>query len=178
MLYVVPQYAADMVTLIARLDVESVDWLGTSMGGLIGMALASLSGNPLRKLVLNDAGPVVSHAALERIGAYVGLRPVFPTPRQKVKNRLGPEVQPELQGNVLEGPPLSEKAGDEISVHHQPPREELHQNIWTFVEAQISLKAETLPETKRYSTPLSAASLLPKAVRLLRGDSWMRGRRL
>ena len=79
MLYVVPQYAADMVTLIARLDVESVDWLGTSMGGLIGMALAAPAGSPVRKLVLNDAGPVVSHSSLERIGTYVGLTPVFPT---------------------------------------------------------------------------------------------------
>lgn len=79
LLYVVPQYAADMVTLIARLDVEAVDWVGTSLGGLVGMALASLSGTPLRKLVLNDAGPVVSHASLERIAAYVGLTPTFPT---------------------------------------------------------------------------------------------------
>jgi pimeloyl-ACP methyl ester carboxylesterase len=79
MLYQVPQYAADMVTLIARLDVESVDWLGTSMGGLIGMALAAPAGSPVRRLVINDAGPVVSHAALERIGSYVGMTPVFPT---------------------------------------------------------------------------------------------------
>jgi pimeloyl-ACP methyl ester carboxylesterase len=79
MLYVVPQYAADMVTLVARLDVESVDWVGTSMGGLIGMALASLAGSPVRKLVLNDVGPVVSHTSLERIGAYIGLTPTFPT---------------------------------------------------------------------------------------------------
>lgn len=79
MLYVVPQYAADMVTLIARLDVESVDWVGTSLGGLVGMALAALPGTPLRKLVLNDSGPVVSHTSLERIAAYVGLTPNFPT---------------------------------------------------------------------------------------------------
>ena len=85
MLYAVPQYAADMVTLIARLDVELVDWVGTSMGGLIGMALASMSGSPLRKLVLNDAGPVVSHASLERIGAYVGLTPAFATFDEAVK---------------------------------------------------------------------------------------------
>jgi pimeloyl-ACP methyl ester carboxylesterase len=49
------------------------------MGGLIGMALAAPAGSPIRKLVINDAGPVVSHAALERIGKYVGLAPVFPT---------------------------------------------------------------------------------------------------
>jgi pimeloyl-ACP methyl ester carboxylesterase len=79
MLYVVPQYAADMVTLVARLDVESLDWVGTSLGGLVGMALAALTGSPIRKLVLNDSGPVVSHTSLERIATYVGLAPVFPT---------------------------------------------------------------------------------------------------
>jgi pimeloyl-ACP methyl ester carboxylesterase len=78
MLYQLPQYLADMVTLIARLDVENVHWLGTSMGGLIGMALAAQAGTPVAKLVVNDAGPVVTKASLERIAAYVGLAPVFP----------------------------------------------------------------------------------------------------
>src|SRR6266508_4521368 len=79
MLYVVPQYTADMVTLIARLDVESVYSLITSLGAVIGMGLAAQSGNPVRKLVLNDAGPVIARASLERIAAYVGLTPTFPT---------------------------------------------------------------------------------------------------
>jgi pimeloyl-ACP methyl ester carboxylesterase len=79
MLYVVPQYVADMVTLIARLDVDAVDWVGTSLGGLIGMALAAQAGSPIRRMVLNDCGPVISHAALERIASYVGVTPVFPT---------------------------------------------------------------------------------------------------
>src|SRR5438105_7312272 len=57
--YQIPAYVADMVTLIARLDVEQVDWLGTSMGGLIGMGLASLANGPIRRLVLNDVGPAI-----------------------------------------------------------------------------------------------------------------------
>jgi len=72
MLYAAPQYLADMVTLLARLDVDAVNWVGTSLGGLVGMALAAQAGNPVKKLVLNDIGPVISHAALERIGSYVG----------------------------------------------------------------------------------------------------------
>ncbi|HQR04968.1 MAG TPA: alpha/beta hydrolase [Rhodocyclaceae bacterium] len=76
--YGVPQYVADMVTLIARLGVEQVDWLGTSMGGLIGMALAALPGAPIRKLVLNDVGPLVTATALRRIGSYVGRGERFP----------------------------------------------------------------------------------------------------
>jgi len=72
MLYGIPQYTADMVTLIARLDVETVDWVGTSMGGLIGIALAGQPGSPIRQLVLNDVGPRLGLPALVRIGAYVG----------------------------------------------------------------------------------------------------------
>ena len=78
MLYVYPQYLVDVVTLIARLDVESVHWLGTSMGGLIGMMLAADRNSPVTKLVLNEMGPVISKASLERIASYVGLAPTFP----------------------------------------------------------------------------------------------------
>jgi pimeloyl-ACP methyl ester carboxylesterase len=77
MLYVVPQYVADMVTLIARLDVESVRWVGTSLGGLIGMALAAQAGAPVTHLVLNDVGAVITRASLARIAAYVGKAPSF-----------------------------------------------------------------------------------------------------
>jgi pimeloyl-ACP methyl ester carboxylesterase len=76
-LYTWAQYVADMVTLVARLDVEAVNWLGTSMGGFVGMALAAQAGSPVKKLVLNDAGPVIAKAALERIAAYVGQTPSF-----------------------------------------------------------------------------------------------------
>jgi pimeloyl-ACP methyl ester carboxylesterase len=75
-LYTVPQYVADMVTLIARVTANDEDagvhWVGTSMGGLIGMALASLEGSPIRRLVLNDIGPVLDPAAMARIGEYIG----------------------------------------------------------------------------------------------------------
>lgn len=77
--YVVPTYVADMVTLLARLNTAQVSWVGTSMGGLIGMALASLPDNPLQRLVLNDVGPQIEPSALERIGTYVGLPQRFDT---------------------------------------------------------------------------------------------------
>jgi pimeloyl-ACP methyl ester carboxylesterase len=70
--YQVPQYVSDMVTLLARLDAECVHWFGTSMGGLIGMGLASLKDSPIRKLILNDIGPSLNPAALNRIGEYIG----------------------------------------------------------------------------------------------------------
>jgi pimeloyl-ACP methyl ester carboxylesterase len=73
--YAIPQYVADMVTLIARLNVDSVHWVGTSMGGLIGMALAAQEGTPIHKLVLNDVGPQITSESLQRIATYVGTDP-------------------------------------------------------------------------------------------------------
>ena len=70
--YAIPHYVADMVTLLARLDAQSLDWVGTSMGGLIGLGLAALPGSPVRALVLNDVGPVIEASSLQRIGAYLG----------------------------------------------------------------------------------------------------------
>jgi pimeloyl-ACP methyl ester carboxylesterase len=76
-LYAIPQYVADCVTLVARLDVGQLTWIGTSMGGLIGMALAALPGNAIARLILNDVGPVIEAGGLARIGRYVGTDPVF-----------------------------------------------------------------------------------------------------
>ena len=70
--YAIPAYVADMVTLLARLDAAEVHWVGTSMGGLIGLGLAALPDSPVRKLVLNDVGPAIEYAALARIGTYLG----------------------------------------------------------------------------------------------------------
>jgi pimeloyl-ACP methyl ester carboxylesterase len=70
--YQVPQYVSDMVTLIARVNAQQLSFLGTSMGGLIGMGLASLPSNPIKKLIINDIGPVLNVTALGRIGQYMG----------------------------------------------------------------------------------------------------------
>jgi pimeloyl-ACP methyl ester carboxylesterase len=71
--YQVPAYVADMVTLLARLAARELHWVGTSMGGLIGLGLASLPGTPIAKLVLNDVGPVIQYEAIARIGTYLGV---------------------------------------------------------------------------------------------------------
>lgn len=75
--YGFPQYVGDMVTLIARLDVSAVHWVGTSMGGLIGMFLAGMESSPIRRMVLNDVGPLITASSLSRIGEYVGRAPAF-----------------------------------------------------------------------------------------------------
>jgi pimeloyl-ACP methyl ester carboxylesterase len=91
-LYQVPQYAADLVTLLMALKgqgAQTVDWVGTSMGGLIGIAVAAQTAiNPQlknlmpRKLVLNDVGPVVQWAALQRISSYLGADKRFATEQE------------------------------------------------------------------------------------------------
>ena len=73
--YALPQYAVDMTTLIARLGVDEVDWVGTSLGGLIGMVLAGMPHSPIRRLVINDIGPYLPWAALRRIGDYLRRAP-------------------------------------------------------------------------------------------------------
>ncbi|HEX9718398.1 MAG TPA: alpha/beta fold hydrolase [Ramlibacter sp.] len=88
--YQVPTYVADMLALLASLHqqaaVTTLDWLGTSMGGLIGMAVAGTPQLPLpvpvRRLVLNDVGPAIQWQALQRIGTYLGNTGRFETMEQ------------------------------------------------------------------------------------------------
>lgn len=75
--YGYPVFCADMAALLARLRAEQVDWVGTSMGGIVGMLLAAAPCSPLRRLVLNDVGPYISKEALARIAQYVGKEPHF-----------------------------------------------------------------------------------------------------
>jgi len=76
--YTFPQYLQDMNALLVRLDVEPVDWLGTSMGGLIGMLLAAQPKSPLRRLVLNDIGPFLPRPAIEELASQVAEERVWP----------------------------------------------------------------------------------------------------
>jgi len=90
MAYQFPTYAADMLVLLAHLHqqspVQTLDWVGTSMGGLIGLIICAQPDLPLpvkiRRLVLNDVGPVIQPAALQRIGAYLGETGRFETVQQ------------------------------------------------------------------------------------------------
>ncbi|MDB5809127.1 MAG: Alpha/beta hydrolase [Betaproteobacteria bacterium] len=98
--YSYPQYMADMNALISRVlckpavpgllgkladilqsrfEPRSLYWVGTSMGGMLGMLLASRPNSPIRKLVVNDVGPLIPKASLERIATYVGKDPRFKT---------------------------------------------------------------------------------------------------
>jgi pimeloyl-ACP methyl ester carboxylesterase len=75
--YAYPQYCADMTNLIARSGAAAVDWIGTSMGGIIGMILAAQSNSPIRRLVLNDVGPFIPKSAQDAIAETVADNPAF-----------------------------------------------------------------------------------------------------
>lgn len=78
--YGYPQYMNDVTTLMARVTAtgaREIDWVGTSMGGMLGMLLAARPNTPIRRLVLNDVGTVIPKASMARIGSYVGKDPRF-----------------------------------------------------------------------------------------------------
>lgn len=76
--YDFPQYLNDMTTVLARVGAAKVDWVGTSMGGIIGMGLAAQPRTPIAKLVLVDVGPFIPQSALDRIAEFVGTDQRFP----------------------------------------------------------------------------------------------------
>jgi len=119
MAYQIPTYAADLAALMGHLRASKpdlkIDWVGTSMGGLIGMALAAQPQVALRRLVLNDVGPVIQWEALQRIGAYLGQNPSFDSEQAAVtylasiSTGFGPHT-PE-QWRALSLPLLRERDG-------------------------------------------------------------------
>ncbi len=115
--YGYPLYCAAMASLIAHLDVETVHWVGTSMGGLIGMLLAAQVNTPIKRLVMNDVGPLIPKAALERIVAYVGEDPRFATMREleayirEIYSPFGPLTDVQWQ-NLLESSARKTSDGD------------------------------------------------------------------
>jgi pimeloyl-ACP methyl ester carboxylesterase len=74
-LYAVPQYVADSLCVLAHFSLTEIAWLGTSMGGIVGMAMASSATTPIKTLVLNDIGPQIASAGLARIATNVGRAP-------------------------------------------------------------------------------------------------------
>jgi pimeloyl-ACP methyl ester carboxylesterase len=133
--YQVPAYAADMLSLLAHLHAQSpiatLDWVGTSMGGLIGMVVCGQPGLPLpvpvRKLVLNDVGPALQWQAIQRIGAYLGQSGHFNTVQEAadamwtISQSFGPHT-PE-QWLALSRPmlrPVSPAVDSLLRLHYDP----------------------------------------------------------
>lgn len=126
MAYQIPTYVQDMVALLAQLREEgatTVDWVGTSMGGLIGVVLASQPELSVRRLVLNDVGPSLEATALLRIGTYLGLDVSFPSQAAaadylwQISRTFGPHSATEWQ--ALSAPMVHESAGKWV-LHYDP----------------------------------------------------------
>jgi len=177
--YQVPAYAADMLALLAQLHAQApigtLDWVGTSMGGLIGMVVCGQPGLPLpvpvRRLVLNDVGPALQWQAIQRIGAYLGKSGHFDSVQEaadamwKISESFGPHT-PE-QWLALSRPmlrPVSDDAGSKLRLHYDPAiaepfgqaTEESAQQgeamLWQLYDA---IQAETLVLRGRQSDLLS-----------------------
>jgi len=121
--YLLPTYVADMVTLLARLDAKTVHWFGTSMGGLIGIAMAALPGSPISRLVLNDVGPAIDPAGIARIAAYLGLPLTWASEDeaadylQSISPGFGPHSREQWMALTR---PMLRREGDRIRLHYDP----------------------------------------------------------
>ncbi len=130
--YQVPAYAVDMLALLTHLKpaAQVLDWVGTSMGGLIGMALCGQTQSPLpiqvRRLVLNDVGPVIQWESIVRIGQYLGRVVQFASLQQAadamwaVSTTFGPHTPAqwlELSRHMVKVVPGS---SDAVMLHYDP----------------------------------------------------------
>lgn len=142
--YQVPTYAGDMLTLLAHLRPGTLDWVGTSMGGLIGMALCGTPGAPLpvpvRRLVLNDVGPVLQLQALQRIGSYIGKTGHFDSVQQAadalwaISQGFGPHTP--AQWLALSQHMVKPKGGGGVTFHYDPAIGEAFRHVTAESVAQ------------------------------------------
>jgi pimeloyl-ACP methyl ester carboxylesterase len=130
--YGIPTYVGDMLQLLQQLHaaapVRTLDWVGTSMGGLIGIGIAGTPKLPLpapvRRLVLNDVGPVIQWAALQRIGTYLGQTGRFGSAQQAadamwaISQGFGPHT-PE-QWLALSQPMVKQLPDGGVTLHYDP----------------------------------------------------------
>lgn len=172
--YQIPQYASDMIALIAQLQPKTLDWFGTSMGGLIGMVICGQPDLPLpvkiRKLVLNDVGPALEWSAIQRIGQYVGKTGQFESVQQAadamwaISSSFGPHtpaqwlalseamVKPSGSGFTLHYDPALAKPFNSATEESTKQGEAM---LWALYD---NIKAQTLLTRGATSDLLSAAT--------------------
>lgn len=123
-------YAADMLALLAQIQPTTLDWLGTSMGGLIGMAVAGQPDLPeyarIRRLVLNDVGPAIEWQALQRIGQYLGRMGAFDSVQQaadalwQVSAQFGPHTPAQWLALTEHQLKPLDATGRQLTLHYDP----------------------------------------------------------
>ena len=133
--YQIPTYAADMLALLAQLHqqvpITTFDWVGTSMGGLIGLVVCGQPGLPLpvavNKLVLNDVGPAIEWSSIVRIGTYLGAPVTFDSIQQgadamwAISSGFGPHTAEQwlrLSQPMLR--PVDSASDSRLRLHYDP----------------------------------------------------------
>jgi len=186
--YQIPQYVSDMLGLLAQLNlqapIERLDWVGTSMGGLIGLALAGQPGLPvpLHRLVLNDVGPVIQWSALQRIGQYLGDTGRYDSVEQAadalraISATFGPHTRE--QWLALSRPMVKPRPDGGWALHYDPAIavsfgalaedasaqvEALLWQLYDQVKAQTLLVRGAQSDLLRYETALAMTRRGPKA---------------
>jgi pimeloyl-ACP methyl ester carboxylesterase len=160
--YQLPVYAGDMLAMLAQLKPKTLDWVGTSMGGLIGLAVcahAAAVGAKVRKLVLNDVGPTIQWESIVRIGAYLGKSMQFASTQQAaeamwaISTSFGPHTPEqwlELSRHMVKPLPVGQSG---VTLHYDPniavPFRTLTQEVAAQGEGLVwqvydSVTAETL----------------------------------
>jgi pimeloyl-ACP methyl ester carboxylesterase len=134
-------YLAVLGALIAHLGVNEIDWIGTSLGGHIGMELAARPGTPIRRLVLNDFGARVPVAALQRISNYL---------RNTRRFRTLAEVETYLREIYA---PLTDKT-------FQPGTGALQHLAQSLTSATIAASPDP-PSSATYANPVSVTVSVP-----------------
>lgn len=181
--YQLPTYVADMLHLLRHLEATTVDWIGTSMGGLIGLGVcahASAVGARVRKLVLNDVGPVVQWDSLVRIASYLGRTMQFASMQQaaealwSISSSFGPHSEAqwlELCRHMVKPLPQGQSG---VALHYDPaiaiPVRNLTQETASQGEAALwqiydGITAQTLLLRGMESDLLSPATALQMTVR-------------
>lgn len=170
--YQIPTYASDLVQLMALVRLQSpdaaIDWVGTSMGGLIGMAIAAQPDLAPRRLVLNDIGPALQWEALQRIGAYLGLDPSFDSEQaafdhlSQISAGFGPHSP--QQWAALSRPMLRERGG-RWGLHYDP----LIAGAFKALSAGVDEAASRLAVQRDESVLWSLYDAIRSPTLLLRG---------
>lgn len=185
-LYQIPVYAGDMLVLLAQLHATAamteLDWVGTSMGGLIGMAVAGQSQwplpVPLRRLVLNDVGPAIEWSAVERMQAYLGQTGRFQTLQEAadamwaVSQSFGPHTAE--QWLSLSRPMVRSLPDGALTLHYDPAiavparaltREAAQQGEQLLWQLYDALQAQTLLLRGEVSDLLTVSTAQAMGVR-------------
>jgi pimeloyl-ACP methyl ester carboxylesterase len=177
------QYINDMTAMVARSGAKEITWLGTSMGGIIGMMIAAQPRNPIKKLILNDVGMFIPKSALERIVKYASIFPTFSNleeAKTDLENRLSTFgiKNPEHFNHLLKYA-FKEDATGNLNYHYDPtilkafaanPIEDVHMEpVWSAITCPVLiirgaesdiLQAETLKKMVEMK-PGTQTALIP-----------------